>query len=396
MKDQYFGDVNDYRKYGLLRALQSHGSHELLVAWMLTPDDGGRNGAIRGYLEKPKKWRDFDPELYDGLRGLLRRRRKPRVSLIESTDLLPRTSYFSAKVPDGREEREAWRGKLLESASGKDLVFLDPDNGLEIPSKSIGCQDSSKFAAWQDVEALWEQGCSLLIYQHFPRKPRPAFTQGLADELHRRLGTTLVRAFGTAHVLFLLVTHPRHRYATELALAPSLPSWRGQIDPWEIRLPDNDPSRLFCPFDGFPLIVEEKTLDHWTEFLRCPHCGHEYLNQIDMRNIYPPARVPDGTIRAVREASPEKLSKCLAFGTISDAYNVLPHAFWETIHDLPDPGGRIMEWFGNVEVTRRFFVSENPEMFPKSYRKSPCTPRVKERHEELKAHFAKREAARKA
>jgi hypothetical protein len=38
MKNQYFGDINDYRKYGLLRALQSTGDGSLLVTWMLTPD----------------------------------------------------------------------------------------------------------------------------------------------------------------------------------------------------------------------------------------------------------------------------------------------------------------------------------------------------------------------
>jgi len=43
MKNQYFGDVNDYRKYGLLRALQSTWDGSLLVAWMLTPDDSGRD-----------------------------------------------------------------------------------------------------------------------------------------------------------------------------------------------------------------------------------------------------------------------------------------------------------------------------------------------------------------
>ena len=47
MKDQYFGDINDYRKYGILRALQSKGQGTLLVAWMLTPDDGSRDGEFR-------------------------------------------------------------------------------------------------------------------------------------------------------------------------------------------------------------------------------------------------------------------------------------------------------------------------------------------------------------
>ena len=59
MKDQYFGDINDYRKYGLLRALQSNADGRLLVAWMLTPDDGGRDGGLRSYLEDPQTRRNY-------------------------------------------------------------------------------------------------------------------------------------------------------------------------------------------------------------------------------------------------------------------------------------------------------------------------------------------------
>ena len=55
MKNQYFGDINDYRKYGLLRALQSNGDGRLLVAWMLTPDDGGPDGGFRTYLQESER-----------------------------------------------------------------------------------------------------------------------------------------------------------------------------------------------------------------------------------------------------------------------------------------------------------------------------------------------------
>ena len=60
MKNQYFGDINDYRKYGLLLALQSNGAGSLLVAWMLTPDDGGRDGGLRSYLKVPDIWAKYD------------------------------------------------------------------------------------------------------------------------------------------------------------------------------------------------------------------------------------------------------------------------------------------------------------------------------------------------
>ena len=57
MKNQYFGDIHDYRKYGLLRAIIEGGELKLLVAWMLTPDDEGADGNIIGYLNDPDPWR---------------------------------------------------------------------------------------------------------------------------------------------------------------------------------------------------------------------------------------------------------------------------------------------------------------------------------------------------
>lgn len=39
MKNQYFGDINDYRKYGLIRLLTGAGKLKTTVCWMLTPDD---------------------------------------------------------------------------------------------------------------------------------------------------------------------------------------------------------------------------------------------------------------------------------------------------------------------------------------------------------------------
>ncbi|HEX8408058.1 MAG TPA: hypothetical protein VF883_04300 [Thermoanaerobaculia bacterium] len=42
MKNQYFGDVNDYVKYGMLRAFAQEVS--VAVVWMMTPDDGSTDG----------------------------------------------------------------------------------------------------------------------------------------------------------------------------------------------------------------------------------------------------------------------------------------------------------------------------------------------------------------
>ena len=52
MQDQYVGDVGDFVKYGLLRAI-SEGKH-LGVAWYLRADRG------TSYLQQPEKWRCRD------------------------------------------------------------------------------------------------------------------------------------------------------------------------------------------------------------------------------------------------------------------------------------------------------------------------------------------------
>jgi hypothetical protein len=64
LKNQYFGDINDYRKYGLLRLLAGVGGLRIGVAWMLTPDDGCSDGGKTGYVKHPEQWRESDPALF--------------------------------------------------------------------------------------------------------------------------------------------------------------------------------------------------------------------------------------------------------------------------------------------------------------------------------------------
>ncbi len=236
MKNQYFGDINDYRKYGLLRILQSTGSGRLLVAWMLTPDDGSRDGGRRSYLRDPGAWIGYDPQLFTSLAGLLQPAAMPEVSLIERSALLPRTSYYSAVVPDASEKRDAWRQGLLDAARDADLVFLDPDNGIEVRSKPVGCKGSSKYVTWQELRGLWEIGCSILIYQHFRREPHAAFAERMTSELHEHIGARFTAALRTPHVLYLLAAQERDETQFREAVSLLRQRWNDQIKP--VRLAD--------------------------------------------------------------------------------------------------------------------------------------------------------------
>jgi hypothetical protein len=72
MKNQYFGDINDYLKYGLLRGFAASG-FGVGVCWMLTPDDGRSDGRKIEYLSNPQRGKVHDAELFDTLSATVRR-----------------------------------------------------------------------------------------------------------------------------------------------------------------------------------------------------------------------------------------------------------------------------------------------------------------------------------
>jgi len=210
MKNQYFGDVNDYVKYGLIRSILRSGSFRPLIAWYLTPDDKGTDGRHIDYLQSPEEWAHYDSDLYHGLKRLTSDDRA--VSKIETAGLLMNAEYFSLLVPDiGLDERSEWAENLMEAAKERDFVFLDPDNGIEIPTTRYGNSGSSKYAYWCEVSRLVKSRKSLLIYQHRPRMIAQAVVvSNLLKELGNRYPECEVDAFYTGNVAFFLVLRPEH------------------------------------------------------------------------------------------------------------------------------------------------------------------------------------------
>ena len=234
MKDQYFGDINDYRKYGLLRAIIRASGLRILVAWMLTPDDGSTDGKFISYLEHPGKWSHHDPVLFQKIKALLASGRKRRVGLIDGSGLIPKAEYFSSLVPDTASGRCSWFNSLAQRAQGSDCVFLDPDNGLEVKSKAFGGKDSSKFLYWRELEALWASGKSLLIYQHFIREKRLNFIQRMLEALKNATPGSFVEAFSTPHVVFLMALQPEHQEFHRAIVSSVQENWGGQIHHCEL------------------------------------------------------------------------------------------------------------------------------------------------------------------
>ncbi len=229
MKNQYFGDINDYRKYGLLRCLLAATPLSIAVCWMLTTDDGGGDGRRVRYLQQPDAWRSFDPELFDLLHDSVIRRGVRHVRCIEESPLLPRTSFCADMTPARREQRHLFLTRAIAAAAGSDLVFFDPDNGMEVASVPCGRRGAEKYLYWQEAAATYQQGHTILVYQHFPRRQRGQFVAELARRFNQLLGVKRVFSLQTASVVFMLVPQRRHFRPVNTALRHLAGSWSGQI-----------------------------------------------------------------------------------------------------------------------------------------------------------------------
>jgi len=225
MKDQYFGDINDFRKYGLLRRLVASNDLRIGICWMLTAPDLRPDGGRLEYLTSPARYRLADPELFDWMVEVVRNQKDRRTKRIEATNLLGAAVFHSAVLGDSRTDREKWFAECRDKFSNCDLVFFDPDNGIE-RSILYGRSGSSRFLYWTEVREMFAKGASILIYQHFPHEERGEFTARLAARLRTETGAHAVFSFRTPHVLFLLATQARHADSLRTAASGLHVSWR--------------------------------------------------------------------------------------------------------------------------------------------------------------------------
>jgi hypothetical protein len=177
---------------------------------MLTDTDSRTDGKFLNYLHQPKKYRHRDPELFDWLQNVVGVEQDRRTARIEASILLGSVLFESGILADHKDKRSAYFSKCATCFAGCDLVFFDPDNGLEIKSTQLGHKDSSKFLYWNEVCGTFEAGSSVLIYQHFIREERDGFIARKASELQRRTKAAAVFSFRTPHVLFVLASQERH------------------------------------------------------------------------------------------------------------------------------------------------------------------------------------------
>jgi hypothetical protein len=183
MQDRYAGDVGDFSKFGLLRRLGR--DRALGVVWYLYPNEGNRDGRHIEYLTDAR-FRACDRELFDTLNTFVTNNSRSVAELERSAVLPDGTRYFStlldyghiqppAFTPRGREarlaHRKTWVTQATQAMDGCEIVFLDPDNGLEVPSVNKHSTRGPKFVYFDELHEFMNVDSVkiIVVYHHLNR-----------------------------------------------------------------------------------------------------------------------------------------------------------------------------------------------------------------------------------
>ena len=130
MKNQYFGDVTDYVKYGILNILAS-GGLTIAVHWTLTPRDGSNDGKYIKYLSNSQKWRVFAPKIFASLKKHVEAGTRD-VSIVERDNYIadaPDAHFcYDDWVNDPNERMKSIKG-FIAKLPEKSVIFLTPTMG---------------------------------------------------------------------------------------------------------------------------------------------------------------------------------------------------------------------------------------------------------------------------
>lgn len=176
MQHRYVGDAGDFAKYSLLSSL-TNGEPQLRlgVLWYLFPDENHNDDGRHVSYLKQADMRLRNPSVHGALDSIVSSGVRS-VNAVEHSSILPSTTlFFSEPVAvqgsplDRTEYRLDWFARGLQRLRSCDMLFLDPDNGIETASLKKSDFRAGKYVFWREIEQAWDMGKSLVIYNHLNR-----------------------------------------------------------------------------------------------------------------------------------------------------------------------------------------------------------------------------------
>ncbi len=181
MRNDYVGDISDFVKFGVLRRLFLQQEIRLGVAWFLNKDnEATADGKKVKYLHTAcghRNLKDRDPDLHKKLARVVFGGRRD-VAELQRAEILPGGTKFHnepisvANLPKGAKSsqrarlahREIWFSRAVFQLAESDVIFVDPDNGMEVGIKKH--QDkSAKYVFFDELRRFYDHKQSLIIIQ---------------------------------------------------------------------------------------------------------------------------------------------------------------------------------------------------------------------------------------
>jgi hypothetical protein len=117
------------------------------------------------------------------------------------------------------KNRGSYFERLPSESLSAPVVFLDPDNGLEV--RSAGAKDGTKYVTYEEIASIFgrmDDASALVIYQHLPRIHRKLFLYGTADRLAAELKCQMPLSISDNQIAFIMLAKTKKRQ-TELRQA---------------------------------------------------------------------------------------------------------------------------------------------------------------------------------
>ena len=225
MQDRYTGDLGDFSKLGILRALQNAGL-SIGVNWYLTPDENHNGDGRHVKYLKQEEYKVCDEVLWLELKNIVESNRR-KACYLENERILQASFYserldFTGKAKTERELiRKEWHNNALTDLAGNDIVCVDPDNGLIVPS-AIGKPKENKYVLYDELADYYAHQSSVIYYQHKARKPDEYYLRQHKNLIHSQnfsdaRGLAL-KFKTTSQRYYFFIIQPQHQAVIETAI----------------------------------------------------------------------------------------------------------------------------------------------------------------------------------
>lgn len=145
---------------------------------------------------------EHDPELFAHLHHLLVRRGIRKLSALKHLPLFAEFEFYGKLLPRTVLDRKAWFEHLLKRSDCHDLVFFDPDIGLEVPSVARNRKHANRYLYYDELAPFVTPNRVVLVYQHYSREQRPEYEARIAQKLRDRCRVEHIAVLRTSAVGF--------------------------------------------------------------------------------------------------------------------------------------------------------------------------------------------------